>query len=82
MGISKKSAVFGAIISALTPYSFGLINAGHLNKIFAMAYIPWVLLSAIYSIKNRNIKSILFLEATSTILVDKANSYGWKLNSG
>ncbi|MFL3008929.1 MAG: hypothetical protein ACJZ14_06080 [Candidatus Neomarinimicrobiota bacterium] len=67
LGISKKSAVFGAIISALTPYSFGLINAGHLNKIFAMAYIPWVLLSAIYSIKNRNIKSILFLSLVTAL---------------
>ena len=67
LGISKKSAVFGAIISALTPYSFGLINAGHLNKIFAMAYIPWVLLSAIYSIKNRNIKSILLLSLVTAL---------------
>ena len=64
---SKKSAVFGAIVSALTPYSFGLINAGHLNKIFAMAYIPWVLLAALYSIKNRNIKSILLLSLATAL---------------
>lgn len=67
LGISKKSALFGAIISALTPYSFGLINAGHLNKIFAMAYIPWVLLCAIYSIKNRTIKSILLLSLATAL---------------
>ena len=59
--ISKRSALFGAVISALTPYSFGLINAGHLNKIFAMAYIPWVLTAAFYLIKKYNIKSILIL---------------------
>ncbi len=59
--ISKKSALLGAVISALTPYSFGLINAGHLNKIFAMAYIPWVLAAAFYLIKKYNIKSILIL---------------------
>ena len=67
IGISKSSALLGGVISALTPYSFGLINAGHLNKIFAMAYIPWVLTSAFYFIKKYNIKSILFLSLTSAL---------------
>ena len=46
-GTSKNSSLFGALVASLTPYSFGLINAGHLNKIFAMAYIPWVLLAGL-----------------------------------
>jgi len=44
IGVQHLSALFGSLISGLTPYSFGLINAGHLNKIFAMAYIPGFLL--------------------------------------
>ena len=64
---SNKASLFGGLISALTPYSFGLINAGHLNKIFAMAYIPWVLLSAIYLIKNYNIRSILLLSLAAAL---------------
>ena len=47
IGTSKNSSLFGALVASLTPYSFGLINAGHLNKIFAMAYIPWVLLAGL-----------------------------------
>ncbi len=67
IGTSNKASLFGGLISALTPYSFGLINAGHLNKIFAMAYIPWVLLSAIYLIKNYNIRSILLLSLAAAL---------------
>ena len=61
LGISKLSALFGSVASSLTPYSFGLINAGHLTKIFSMAFIPWVLLTAIFCIKNSNIRSVLLL---------------------
>ena len=32
--VSKYSAVFGGLTCSLTPYTFGLIGAGHLNKIF------------------------------------------------
>ena len=61
VGVTSYAALFGSLISSLTPYSFGLINAGHLNKIFAMAYIPWVIAAAINLINNVSIKSILFL---------------------
>ena len=61
LGISKYSSLIGGLVSCLTPYTFGLINAGHLNKIFAMAYIPWVIYSSINLIRTTNIKSILIL---------------------
>lgn len=61
VGLTNYAALFGGLISSLTPYSFGLINAGHLNKIFAMAYIPWVIAAAINLIDKINIKSVLLL---------------------
>ena len=67
IGISRNSALFGSLISALTPYSFGLINAGHLNKIFAMAYIPWVLAAALYCIRGITLKSILLLAVVTAL---------------
>ena len=65
IGVQYLSALFGSLISGLTPYSFGLINAGHLNKIFAMAYIPWVLAAIFYLMKKPTLKSILFLAIAS-----------------
>ena len=41
LGSSSNAGVLGGLITGLTPYGFGLVNAGHLNKIFAMAYVPW-----------------------------------------
>ena len=66
-GITNRSALFGSLISSLTPYSFGLINAGHLNKIFAMAYIPWVIVAAFYLINRPSFKAILFLSLTTAL---------------
>ena len=82
-GITNRSALFGSLISSLTPYSFGLINAGHLNKIFAMAYIPWVIVAAFYLINKFSLKAILFL-ALMTALQLWANHpqiayYTWML---
>jgi len=65
--IRKTSALFGSLISALTPYVFGLINAGHLNKIFAMAYIPWVIASAIYFIDRTTLKGLLILSLATAL---------------
>ncbi len=65
--ISKYSAVFGGLMCSLTPYTFGLIGAGHLNKIFAMAYIPWIFLASILLFKKINIKRILFLTLATTL---------------
>ena len=66
-GTSKNSSLFGALISSLTPYSFGLINAGHLNKIFAMAYIPWVLLAGFSLIRKLKTKYIFFLALANSL---------------
>ena len=67
LGVSRSSALIGGAISALTPYTFGLINAGHLNKIFSMAYIPWVIAAAIYLIDRLSIKAILLLALATAL---------------
>tara|TARA_B100000315_G_scaffold260719_1_gene324415 strand:- start:6238 stop:8568 length:2331 start_codon:yes stop_codon:yes gene_type:complete len=59
--VKKLPALFGGLISAVTPYMFGLINAGHGAKIIALAFVPWVLLAVEYCIENRTWKSILVL---------------------
>lgn len=61
LNISSISSVFGGIVSGITPYSFGLINAGHTNKIIAMSFIPWILASVIYGMNSKSLKSILFI---------------------
>ena len=67
LSVTRSSALIGGAISALTPYTFGLINAGHLNKIFAMAYIPWVIAAAIYLIDRLSLKSILMLAVVTAL---------------
>ena len=59
--ISSISCLFGGIVSGITPYSFGLINAGHTNKIIAMAFVPWILASVIYGMNHKSLKSILMI---------------------
>ena len=59
------SSLFGGIAYSITPYLFGLINAGHNNKIMACAFIPWLTLSALYLFKNRSIKSVFILSLVS-----------------
>ena len=65
--ISINSSIFGGIAYSLTPYVFGLISAGHNNKIMAGAFIPWVVFAALYMFKYRSIKSILFLSIISAL---------------
>jgi len=67
MKISSIPALIGGVASGLTPYSFGLINAGHLNKIFAMAFIPWVLWAAINLSHKINLKAILTLALVTAL---------------
>ena len=61
LGKSTFPALLGGLSYALTPYGFGLINAGHTSKIMAMAFIPWVLKGAFHMIRKPPIKSVLFL---------------------
>tara|TARA_Y100001970_G_scaffold172632_1_gene210972 strand:+ start:1504 stop:3804 length:2301 start_codon:yes stop_codon:yes gene_type:complete len=65
--ISTIAAVFAGIIFCLTPYSFGLINAGHFKKLYAIAIIPWVLMSSFQVIERPSLKHILFLSLVTAL---------------
>ncbi len=64
---SILASVLGGLMTGLTPYSFGLVNAGHLNKIFAIAYAPWVLAAIFYFMNKQSLKSICILALASAI---------------
>jgi len=59
--LNEWASVFGGLVFAITPYSFGLINAGHSSKIIAFAYLPWLLLFAEDVMAKFSLKSILLL---------------------
>ena len=59
--INEWASTLGGLIFSLTPYSFGLINAGHNNKILAFAWLPWVFMASEKVIEKYSIKSILTL---------------------
>ena len=67
LGASTISSVITGLMTSLTPYHFGLINAGHLTKIFAIAYAPWVLAAVIYFMKKKSLKSICFLSLATAV---------------
>ena len=46
---------------------FGLINAGHNNKIMAIAFIPWIFFSVFYLFQSLSSKSILLLSILSSL---------------
>ena len=51
--VSNNASLFGGLAYAITPYVFGLINAGHNNKIMAGAFTPFLILCALYMFSNR-----------------------------
>ena len=59
--LSEVTSLFGALSFSLSPYLFGLINAGHPAKMFAIAFIPLVVLFAEKVMENRNVRSVLLL---------------------
>ena len=67
LGSSRNAGVLGGLITGLTPYGFGLVNAGHLNKIFAMAYVPWVLACFLVFMKKKSLKSICVLSLITAL---------------
>ncbi len=66
LNISILGSLFSSLVSCLTPYTFGLINAGHMNKIYAMSFMPWVLLAAFQVMDRPKLKSILFLSLVAS----------------
>ena len=64
---SITSSLFGGIAYSLSPHMFGLISAGHNNKIMAIAFIPWIFFSVFYLFQSLSLKSILLLSILSSM---------------
>ena len=52
IGISPWVSLIGALAFGLCSYNFQIIQAGHNGKMIAIAFMPWVLASIIYSFKK------------------------------
>ncbi len=65
-GQSLLAAFFGGIIFSLTPYMFGLINAGHSSKLIALSISPWVFMAADYILTRRYKRGVLLLALTAS----------------
>ncbi|MCH7764398.1 MAG: YfhO family protein [Candidatus Marinimicrobia bacterium] len=65
--LGKLAAVFGGLIYGISPYLFGLINAGHSTKIMALGYAPWVFIAADYCLKEKKWRGILFLAIAAAL---------------
>ena len=59
--LGNFASLFGATVFTLTPYMFGLINAGHSAKIYAIGFLPLVLLAADYLLRERVWRGALYL---------------------
>lgn len=63
--LNFTAALFGGMIYSITPYMFGLINAGHSSKLIALAYAPWVFLTADYCLRKKTWRGVIFLALTA-----------------
>jgi len=61
------SSLLGAVAFALTPYMFGLINAGHASKIIAISYIPWVVVAVDYTLNSGKWRGLLLVALASAL---------------
>ncbi len=61
-----SAALFGGLIFSLTPYMFGLINAGHSSKLIAIAISPWIFMAADYLLRKQLKRGILLLALASS----------------
>lgn len=65
--LSNIAACFGALVYSVTPYLFGLINAGHTAKIIALGFLPFVILSFDHVLSGATWKGILYLGISSAM---------------
>jgi len=66
-GFQIYAVLLGTLSYALTPYMFGLINAGHASKFIAMSYIPWVLAAVDYTLETRRWKGVLLVAIAASL---------------
>lgn len=65
--LNFTASLFGGMIYSITPYMFGLINAGHSSKLIALAYAPWVFLTADYCLRKKAWRGVLLLAIAASL---------------
>ena len=65
--LGSISSLFGGMMFSLSPYMFGLINAGHSSKIVAIGYIPFLMLAFDYILTTGSWRGILYLGLASAL---------------
>ncbi|MFY9116938.1 MAG: YfhO family protein [Bacteroidales bacterium] len=69
LGISIPLAAAGAVAITFCSYNLQIIQAGHVTKMVALAYTPWVLASLAYMYRKNALLGALFLAITVSLQV-------------
>lgn len=67
--VDKWVSIVGAIAFTFCAYNFIIIQAGHNFKMFAIAYMPWVMASVVYAYRYKAIPGAVFLGITIALEV-------------
>lgn len=69
LGINIPLAAAGAVAITFCSYNLQIIQAGHVTKMIALAYAPWVLASLVYTYRKNALLGALFLAITVSLHV-------------
>lgn len=62
--VDKWIALVGAIAFAFCTYNFIIIQVGHVNKMFAISYMPWALASLVFAYRYKAVLGAAFFGIT------------------
>lgn len=60
LGTPLGVAALGAVALTFCAYNFQIIQVGHINKMIAMAYMPWVMAALVYAYKKNTLLGAVF----------------------
>lgn len=69
LGVNGWLAIGGAIAITFCAYNMQIIQAGHVTKMIAIAYMPWVLASLAYAYRKNTLLGALFFALTVSFQV-------------
>jgi len=69
LGINPWISVLGAVAITFCSYNLQIIQAGHVTKMMAIAYLPWVMASMAYAYRKQALTGALFFALTVSLHV-------------
>ncbi|NLA16246.1 MAG: YfhO family protein [Bacteroidales bacterium] len=69
LGTGVPIAVLGAVAVTFCSYNLQIIQAGHVTKMIAIAYMPWVLAALVYAYRKKPLLGALFFALTVSLHV-------------